>query len=180
MRHLGAPHTLHGQHCTPVGSTWLSLWRHGMEPSTSYRLLPVRLQGPGPATVRYLYIKPHASGQDSLPKDRAVYVTGVPAALQGTALVELFAKFGEVERAALHGSRVSAVLLYAAAEGRDKLLKAAAKGRPVELKLQEPAGPCGLKGEEGSTSAEVEASLGHQVIPWQGQKVLAGDGLLQD
>ena len=117
-------------------------------PSTSYRLLPVRLQGAGPGTVRYLYIKPHASGQDSLPKDRALYVTGVPAALQGTALVELFAKFGEVERAALHGSRVSAVLLYAAAEGRDKLLKAAAKGRPVELKLQEPAGPCGLKGEE--------------------------------
>ena len=103
--------------------------------STSYRTLPVRLLGPGPPLVRYLYIKPHslqqqlgaeAAGADSaaaaggggLPKDRALYVTGVPAQLQGTALVELFAKFGDIERAALHGSGVSAVLLYAAAKVR--------------------------------------------------------------
>lgn len=116
-------------------------------PSTSYRVLPVRLQGPGcPPITRYLYIKPHASAADALPKERAVFVAGVPVALQGPALVQLFAQFGEVERAALHGSRVSAVLLYAAAEARDKLLRAAAKGRPVELQLPEPAGTHGLKG----------------------------------
>ena len=127
--------------------------------STSYKVLPVRLLGPGPATVRYLYIKPH-TGEDSLPKDRAVYIAGVPAQLQGTALVELFARYGTIERAALHGSRVSAVLLYAAAEGRDKLLKAAAKGRPLELQLQEPTGPYGLKGEAG----------GEPGLPWAGDE----------
>lgn len=116
-------------------------------PSTSYRVLPVRLKTPGgPAVTRYLYIKPHSSPADQLPKERAVFVAGVPAALQGTALVDLFGRFGEIERAALHGSRVSAVLLFAAAEGRDKLMRAAAKARPVEMAAPEPEGPHGLKG----------------------------------
>jgi len=118
-------------------------------PSTSYKVLPVRLTGAGPGVVRYLYVKPHASQQDGLPRERALFVTGVPVALQGPPLVELFAQFGEIERAALHGSRVSAVLLYAAAEGRERLLKAAAKGRPLELSVPQPQGPCGVKGEEG-------------------------------
>jgi hypothetical protein len=117
------------------------------EASTSYRILPVRLLGSGPSIIRYLYIKPHAATQEGLPKDRTLFVTGVPAQLQGTALVELFANFGVIERAALHVTRVSAVLLFAAAAGRDMVLKAAAKGRPVELQLPEPSGPCGLKGE---------------------------------
>lgn len=116
-------------------------------PSTSYRVLPVRLVGGGePPMTRYLYIKPHASAADSLPKERALFVAGVPAALQGTALVDLFAQFGAVERAALHGSRLSAVVLYAAAEARDKLLRAATKGRTVEVQLAEPTAPHGLKG----------------------------------
>lgn len=116
--------------------------------STSYSLLPVKLTGSGggPAVTRHLYIKQHASPADGLPKERALFVAGIPAALQGPPLVELFARYGEVERAALHGSRVSAVLLYRAAEGLAALLKAAAKRRPLELRLPEPQGPCGLKG----------------------------------
>lgn len=116
--------------------------------STSYRLLPVQLtgHGGGPAVTRYLYVKQHASAADGLPKERALFIAGIPAAFQGPPLVELFARFGEVERAALHGSGVSAVLLYHAAEGLAALLKAAAKGRPLEIRLPEPQGPCGLKG----------------------------------
>lgn len=118
------------------------------EPSTSYRVLPVRLVAAGaPPVTRYLFLKPHASDADGLPKERALFVAGVPLALAGPPLVELFASFGEVERAALHGSRTSAVLLFAGAEGRDAAMKAAAKGRARELRLPEPTGPCGLKGE---------------------------------
>ena len=117
-------------------------------PSTSYRVLPVRLVGGGgaPALTRYLYIKPHASAADSLPKERTLFVAGVPVALQGAALVQLFGQFGAIERAALHGSRLSAVVLYAAAESRDKLMRAAAKGRALEVQVPEPAAPHGLKG----------------------------------
>jgi hypothetical protein len=129
----------------------------GDGPSTSYRLLAVRLVGPGggagAATTRYLYLKPHASEADGLPKERALFVAGVPAALAGPPLVELFARFGEVERAALHASRTSAVLLFAGREGRDRALKAAAKGAPLELHLPEPTGPCGLKGWYGRGGA---------------------------
>jgi inositol hexakisphosphate/diphosphoinositol-pentakisphosphate kinase/ribosomal RNA-processing protein 7 len=136
------------------------------EASTSYKVLPVRLHGQGPSRTRYLYLKPHASAADGLPKDRAVFVTGVPVTLEGTALVELFAKFGDIERAALHSTRVSAVLLYAAAEGRDKLLKAAAKGEPIELQLKEPTGACGLKGDSSCADALVaKAGPTHQVAP---------------
>lgn len=118
------------------------------EASTSYRVLPVRLVAPsgGPPLTRYLYIRPHSSPEDGLPKDRAVFVAGIPQQLQGTALVDLFTRFGEIERAALHGSRVSAVLLYAAAAGRDKLMRATGKRRAVELQLPEPPEPHGLKG----------------------------------
>ncbi|KAI7841347.1 hypothetical protein COHA_004965 [Chlorella ohadii] len=117
------------------------------EASTSYRVLPVRLVAPsgGPPLTRYLYIRPHSSPEDGLPKDRAVFVAGIPQQLQGTALVDLFTRFGEIERAALHGSRVSAVLLYAAAAGRDKLMRATGKRRAVELQLPEPPEPHGLK-----------------------------------
>lgn len=134
-----------GRRCPDVNPSLLPLQGGA---STSYRLLPVKLTGPagGPAVTRYLYIKQHASPADGLPKERALFVAGIPAALQGPPLVELFARFGEVERAALHGSRVSAVLLYHAAEGLAALLKAVAKGRPFELRLPEPEGPCGLKG----------------------------------
>lgn len=136
------------------------------ETSTSYKVLPVRLHGQGPTSTRYLYIKPHASAADGLPKDRAVFVTGVPVPLEGTALVELFAKFGDIERAALHGTRVSAVLLYAAPEGRDKLLKAAGKGKPIDLQLKDPTGVCGLKGNNCSNR---EAARG-RMLRWPASK----------
>lgn len=119
------------------------------EASTSYRVLAVRLISPsgGPPLTRYVYVRPHSSPEDGLPKDRAVFVAGIPQQLQGTALVDLFGRFGEIERAALHGTRVSAVLLYAAAAGRDKLMRATGKRRAVELQLPEPPEPQGLKGE---------------------------------
>lgn len=118
------------------------------EASTSYRVLPVRLISPsgGPPLTRYLYVRPHSNPEDGLPKDRAVFVAGIPLQLQGTPLVDLFGQFGDIERAALHSTRVSAVLLYAAAAGRDKLMRATGKRRPVQLQLPEPQETHGLKG----------------------------------
>ncbi|PRW59855.1 ribosomal RNA-processing [Chlorella sorokiniana] len=147
------------------------------EASTSYRVLPVRLIAPsgGPPLTRYLYVRPHSSPEDGLPKDRAVFVAGIPQQLQGTALVELFGRFGEIERAALHSTRVSAVLLYAAAAGRDKLMRATGKRRAVELQLPEPPEPHGLKAwvEEHRAlkpgNAELQAALDEWMEEWEAE-----------
>ena len=100
------------------------------EPSTSYSVLPVRV-GKGAPFLRHLYLKPHAPGAagSALPADRALFVAGLPAALGEGDLLALFSRFGEVERAALHASRVSAVVLYAAAEGRVRALRRAVLAR---------------------------------------------------
>ena len=118
------------------------------EPSTSYSVLPVRV-GKGAPFLRHLYLKPHAPGAagSALPADRALFVAGLPAALGEGDLLALFSRFGEVERAALHASRVSAVVLYAAAEGRVRALRRAAKGQALEVELAEPQGAQVLKGE---------------------------------
>ena len=115
--------------------------------STSYYALPVKVgrRGQQPPT-RHLFIKPHAAGADSLPRDRTLFVTGLPVAMDEGALLELFGRFGSVERAALHASKVSAVVLYEAASGRDAALAAAARGAVQAVELPEPSAPYGLKG----------------------------------
>ncbi len=119
--------------------------------STSYRVLPIQL-GKGSKIVRHLFIKPHA-GADSLPKDRTLFITGLPFQLDEGGLLELFSRFGSVERAAVHASKVSAVVLYEAAAGRDAALQAAAKGRVQQLDLPEPSAPFGLKGSHPALAA---------------------------
>jgi RNA recognition motif-containing protein len=101
------------------------------EPSTSYLVLPISLHSKS-KLVRHLYLKPQ-SGQGNLPQGRAVFVAGLPAELHEGALLELFSKFGEVERAAVHGSRLSAVVLYSSKQGRDAALKAATKGKTIRV-----------------------------------------------
>jgi hypothetical protein len=101
------------------------------EPSTSYLVLPIKLH-PKSSLVRHLYLKPQ-SAQGNLPQGRAVFVAGLPADLHEGSLLELFSKFGEVERAAVHGSRLSAVILYSSKQGRDAALKAATKGKTIRL-----------------------------------------------
>ena len=113
------------------------------DPNTSYSVLPIKLH-PDSKTVRYLYLKPH-SGQAELPQGRAVFVAGLPAELHDDAILELFSLFGQVERAAVHGSRVSAVVLYSSKQGRDGVLKAATKGKTIRLDVQPPVGAHGLK-----------------------------------
>lgn len=112
--------------------------------STSYRALPVRLGRS--KLVRHLFLKPHA-GLDSLPKDRTLFVAGLPVELDEGALLELCSRFGPVERAAIHASRVSAVVLWEAAAGRDAALKAAARGAVQHVDLPERTAPFGLKGK---------------------------------
>lgn len=114
------------------------------EPSTSYHVLHVKLNSPNFHSTRYLYLKPHAS-QDGLPKDRALFISGLPVELDEGALLQLFSKYGEVERAAMHGSRVSAVVLYASKKGRDAALKAADKAKVAEVNPSPATKPFGLK-----------------------------------
>lgn len=79
---------------------------------------------------RHLYIKQH-SGHDSLPKDKTLFIAGIPLEINESSLLNLFSTFGEVERVAIHGSRVSAVVLYSTASGRDAAIKAAKKNKPT-------------------------------------------------
>jgi hypothetical protein len=112
--------------------------------STSYHALAIQLRRTS-KIVRYLYIKAH-TGEDSLPKERTIFVAGLPVELDEGALLQLFSKFGEVQRAAIHSSRLSAVVLYTGAAGQAAAIKAAAKGRkPLQLDLAPPAQPHGLK-----------------------------------
>ena len=142
------------------------------EPSTSYSVLPIKLH-PNSAITRYLYLKPQTSTASSdtpgIPPGRAIFVAGLPAELHEGALLHLFSKFGEVERAALHGSRVSALVLYATKKGRDSLLKAAATGKIVKLDVQPPqAGPRGLKAwvEAHKAQKPGNAVLQRQLDAW--------------
>lgn len=111
--------------------------------STSYHILCIQLNGNSSA-VRHLYLKPYV-GQDSLPKDRALFVTGLPVEMDEEALLRLFSKYGEIERAAIHGSRVSAVVLYATKKARDRVIKTADKGSIVELTIPPCTRAFGLK-----------------------------------
>ncbi|GAB4821958.1 hypothetical protein N2152v2_009004 [Parachlorella kessleri] len=111
-----------------------------MSQSSSYRVLPIRLG----QLVRHLFVKPHV-GQDSLPKDRTLFVTGLPFQLEEGSLLELCSNFGNVERAAVYASKGSAVVLYTTPAGRDNALQAAAKGLIQQVQLPEPSAPFGLK-----------------------------------
>ena len=115
------------------------------ETSTSYSVLPIKLH-PKSNIVRHLYLKPQAGeGPPLTQQGRAIFVAGLPAELHEGALLELFSSFGEVERAAVHGSRLSAVVLYSSKKSRDALLKTAAKGKTIKLDVRPPEGPQGLK-----------------------------------
>jgi hypothetical protein len=108
-----------------------------------FRALPIRLST-SPTVLRHLYIKPHADA-DGLPKGPAVFVVGLPVLLHEAALMRLFSEFGEVERAAIHGRRTSAAILYADVAGRDRALRAAFEGRVINVDATPLEGPRGLK-----------------------------------
>ena len=115
-----------------------------LEASASYEVLPVRLRRGG--LVRHIYVR-RGETSDNLPKDRTLFVNGLPAQLDEGSLLELFSRVGgSLERAALHGTKRSAVLLFETAAGREAVLQAAAKGKTVEYDLPEPSQPFGLKG----------------------------------
>jgi len=117
------------------------------EPSTSYLVLPISLHSKF-KLVRHLYLKPQ-SGQGNLPQGRAVFVAGLPAELHEGALLELLTRFGEVEKVAVHGSRLSAVVLYSSKQGRDAALKAATKGKTIRLDVTSSLGS--INGVNSST-----------------------------
>lgn len=113
------------------------------ELSTSYSVLKLHLRGSSDQT-RYLYLKPH-TGSDALPKDRAIFVAGLPAQLGESSLLALFSRFGAVERVAVHPSRSGAVVLYEEAAGSSQAIKSARAGKAVRVDVTEPQTPFGLK-----------------------------------
>jgi ribosomal RNA-processing protein 7 len=150
--------------------------------STSYRCLPLQLHRDAP--LRYLYLKPAVLGgdggaadqQEDFARDCALFVAGLPAELDETTMLHIFAAYGEVERVALHGSRVSAVVVYASKKGRDSALKAAAKGKIAEIDLPAPSGPRGLKAwveahkAEKPGNAELQRRLDAWMEEWEAEE----------
>jgi RNA recognition motif. (a.k.a. RRM, RBD, or RNP domain) len=94
--------------------------------------------------VRHIYLRPHA-GSDTLPTDRTLFITGLPAKLSHELLAQLFSRFGDLERAAVHSSGLSAVILFAATKGLDKAMRAATKGRVIVLEPPEHTSAYGVK-----------------------------------
>jgi hypothetical protein len=84
-------------------------------------------------------------------------------------LLQLLAKFGEVERVAVHGSRVSAVVVYTDKRGRDALLKSATKGKvTVVNNAQEEGKYFGLKSwvEAHKAQKPGNAEMQRQLDEW--------------
>lgn len=111
----------------------------------NYRALGLRLDKRNPL-LRYLYLKPHKGGTDGVPKERSLFVAGLPLKVgKQQQLVALFSVFGKVENCAVHPSKRSAIVVFESEARRDVVLSAAAAGQIVEYFIPETTGPTGLK-----------------------------------
>ena len=80
------------------------------------------------------------------PEHLTVIVTGLPADLSEAGLLELFSRFGDVDRIAVHASRLSAAVLYTDSQGPRSIWKLRGNEEPIRLGLALPETPFGLKG----------------------------------
>lgn len=80
--------------------------------AASYQALGLILL-PDKAVTRFLYIRPHTSGTDSLPDNCTLFVAGLPVRLNEEALLEVFSVFGPVLSAAVHPEKVCSDLQIA-------------------------------------------------------------------
>ncbi|KAK9811435.1 hypothetical protein WJX72_003897 [[Myrmecia] bisecta] len=135
--------------------------------SSGFVPLALRLK-PGSPFLRYLFLKPHKSDGGHLPKDRTLFVAGLPHNFDEDVLAELLAVFGAVDRVALHSSKMSALVLFKSDAGRDKALQAAKDARVLDFEMREPDKPYGLKGwvEQHKAMFPGNAVLQKQLDDW--------------
>lgn len=80
------------------------------------------------------------------PEHLTVIVAGLPADMSEGALLELFGRFGEVVRIAVHASRLSAAVLYSDSTGPRSIWKLRGSEEAIKLQGTLPETPFGLKG----------------------------------
>ncbi|CAD7701481.1 unnamed protein product [Ostreobium quekettii] len=101
-------------------------------PRDDFRALPVRLRR-GDAFLRYLYVKAHRGDGQVAPRDRSLFVAGLPLRLgEQAALRALFSAFGDIRDSAVHPSKRTAIIVFQTPASRDATLAAAASGSVVE------------------------------------------------
>lgn len=161
------------------------------ETEVEYDVLQIDINESG--IIRHLYLKPAAmdatasiedpgavrdsdEGKQKVSKGRAVFVAGLPAQLDEVHLLRLFESFGEVRRAALHGTRTSAVVLFGSKKGYDAIFRAAKKGKVIPVQIQLPEGPHGLKAWVESHKAKkpgnmiLQKSLDEWMESWEAEE----------
>ncbi|KAL6767633.1 Ribosomal RNA-processing protein 7-like protein [Auxenochlorella protothecoides] len=132
------------------------------------RRAPIRvIVREGSSIVRHLDCKVDP-GKTNKPQNLTVSVAGIPADLTEGGLLELFGRFGEVQRIALHGTRTSAAVLYTSVDGPRKIWKQRANEEPIMLHQALPETPFGLKGwvEEHKAGRPGNAKLQAQLDAW--------------
>jgi hypothetical protein len=87
--------------------------------------------------VRYLFVKPHTNDNGTL-DDRTLFATGLPAGLDEKAFLQLFSQHGDIEQAAIHGSRLSGLIKFSKKKGLKSVLKACSKGQVTQIDLATP------------------------------------------
>lgn len=92
--------------------------------------------------LRYLFLRPHVDESTEHP---SLFVTGIPAGVTDEEFVRFAMKFGHVHTAALHPSRLSAIIVFASDKGMHSMMKAAKKGKPVIIERQVKKEAYGLK-----------------------------------
>lgn len=85
--------------------------------------------------VRYLFVKPHTN-ENGTPDDRTLFVAGLPVYLDEKALLQLFSGHGDIEQAAIHGSRLSGLIRFSKKSSLKSVRKACAKGLVTQLDLE--------------------------------------------
>lgn len=96
------------------------------------------------AQLRHLFLKKHAA-ENEFNDSRSLFVVGIPAGVIEEEVMEFFSKFGVIERAAMHSSRTSAMVIFESDKAMDKILKGVKKGKTFIWERKPRTQPFGLK-----------------------------------
>lgn len=113
-------------------------------PAADFKSLRVNIQAAAPYS-KDLFIKQHSGKDHGVPAGRALFIAGIPISIAAEDLVELFSAFGDVQSAAVHPTKTTAIAVFSEQAACSEALAAAANGTVLELTPGEPAGATGLK-----------------------------------
>ena len=94
--------------------------------------------------LRHLFVKRHVAENEHV-TERCLFVVGIPAGAIEDEFVELFSKFGVIERAAMHSSRTSALVIFESDKAMEKILKAIKRKKTFIWERKPRTQPFGLK-----------------------------------